>query len=471
MGPGDDGSPPWKLTGETGDGHDGAASASTPGDGHDGAASASTPGDGHDGAASASTPVPSTPKGGVSIDWARTARLAQIPDWVAPSTPTRLAPQEAVCGPSFLESLDWSPWDVDPAAEPYSEPTADPLRSAPAVPVAVAQPPPFRVAPSELVEQLRTACPASDSASTPVLFKAPPAMEPAQPRVQQTQAPPKAPPPGLAAAAAASPHTAAQPSPPPPPGLAPRSSPSASTPGDEAARVAANTLLMQQDIPVLRSGYSTKRANAWLKELRTECAYRGREAIDLSDDPQWREYIASHPKAREIIGQGIVQFEARFLNCVDPNRESLNLPPPFGEQRFDFIAVRGDGTACRLHPSRSNDAIPTEGRLAWWTLTPLAPTASTPGPGPSASTPGADVDVHIHRPAGVVAENYSRVDIVSSERALRDLLDMVHALRDGGMRDADIRLDLFPGASTPGGWPWHRFLMGRPWGVDLFHEG
>ena len=229
--------------------------------------------------------------------------------------------------------------------------------------------------------------------------------------------------------------------------------------------MAANTLLMQQDIPVFRTHFSTKTAHAWLSQLRADCANQAREVVDLSEDPRWREYICSTGKAREIIGQGITHFEAGFCNSLEPNRGALRSPPPFGEQRFDFIVVRGDGTACRLHPSKANDATPTIGRLADWVITP-SPTASTPGP--SALT--SDVDLHIHRPAGVVAENYSQVDIISSEQALRDLLDMVHACRDQGMREEEIRQDLFPGASTPGGWPWHRFFMGRSWGVDLFRE-
>ena len=40
-----------------------------------------------------------------------------------------------------------------------------------------------------------------------------------------------------------------------------------------------------------------------------------------------------------------------------------------------------------------------------------------------------------------------------------------------GAEDANLWRDLTAGASTPGGFPWHRFLMGRPWGRTLFQEG
>lgn len=73
-------------------------------------------------------------------------------------------------------------------------------------------------------------------------------------------------------------------------------------------------------------------------------------------------YVCSHPQSREIIGSGIQKFEGRFLNALEPNRVELKLPGPYGQFRFDFVAVRADGTAVRLHPSRSRDATILEGR-------------------------------------------------------------------------------------------------------------
>ena len=257
----------------------------------------------------------------------------------------------------------------------------------------------------------------------------------------------------------------------PPPGLAPRplGPISASTPDDAVAQLVASTLLMQEDIPAFREHFSTKMAHAWLASLRQDCAQRGIEAIDLSEDPRWRQYICSHPKAREIISQGIIRFEGRFCNSLEPNRAQLRLPPPFGHLRFDFFAVRGDGTACRLHPSQKADAQPTHGAWDSWRLphgTSPPPGASTPGPQGSASSSG----LGIHTAHGGMAQNYNRVDIISAELALRTLTDKMHAWRQAGQRDEDVREDLLAGASTPGGWEWHRFLMGRPWGEALFQE-
>ena len=81
-----------------------------------------------------------------------------------------------------------------------------------------------------------------------------------------------------------------------------------------------------------------------------------------------------------------------------------------------------------IHP-----ALP--GRLA---------SASTPGPGqPSASTPG------IMRRSGVAFE----VDVISGESALP--------------LNSSLNVELL---ATPGGFEWHCFLMGRPWGRDLIQQ-
>ena len=72
---------------------------------------------------------------------------------------------------------------------------------------------------------------------------------------------------------------------------------------------------------------------------------------------------------------------------------------------------------------------------------------------------------------GHVNTNYGQQDVISAEQAYRQLLDMYHEHRQQpGAEDANLWRDLTAGAATPGGFPWNRFLMGRPWGRDLFHE-
>ena len=227
--------------------------------------------------------------------------------------------------------------------------------------------------------------------------------------------------------------------------------------------MAANALLLREDIQTFRGHFTVKRAHAWLAATRQDCAQRLLESIDLSDDPRWREYICSHPEARRIIGDGITHFEGRFCNGLEPNRGTLNLPPPFGQHRFDFIAWHGDGTAVRLHPSRNADALPVDGRLADWVITPLAAGASTPGDEPARQ---------IWRRQGGMAVNQSRVDIISSEATYRHLMDLMYEWTDSGGSEQNLHLNLLASTSTSGtGWQWHRFLMGRPWGEELFREG
>ena len=50
------------------------------------------------------------------------------------------------------------------------------------------------------------------------------------------------------------------------------------------------------------------------------------------------------------------------------------------------------------------------------------------------------------------------------------LMDMLHQHRDNGGQDHELDVDLLASASTRGGFEWNRFLMGRPWGVQLFQE-
>ena len=74
---------------------------------------------------------------------------------------------------------------------------------------------------------------------------------------------------------------------------------------------------------------------------------------DLDDWFPWKEYIACHAMARDIIGEGVTHAVAEFIeNTRDANRG--------GQPRLDFVVYRSDGTYCRLHPGskQSLDARP-----------------------------------------------------------------------------------------------------------------
>ena len=62
-----------------------------------------------------------------------------------------------------------------------------------------------------------------------------------------------------------------------------------------------------------------------------------------------------------------------------------------------------------------------------------------------------------------------QTDVRSSEEAYRLLLDVYHGHKQLGVQDDDAWRDLTAGALTPGqGFPWHHFLIGRPWGRSFF---
>jgi len=226
-------------------------------------------------------------------------------------------------------------------------------------------------------------------------------------------------------------------------------------------------LLTAADIPTHRTNCSCKRAHKWLADLRADAAHRGMEAIDLSNHADWRLYICSHPKAREIIGEGVVKFEGRFLNSLEPNHRQLLLPEPYGRNRFDFLALRASGEACRMHPGSNRDAEITQGRYEAWLI---PPSASTPGAASGAASAASSATPDIMQRTGLAFLHYSQVDIISAESALRTLMDIYHEHRRNGGNDEDLDVDLLTSVLTPGGFEWHRFLMGRPFGVKLVKE-
>ena len=180
--------------------------------------------------------------------------------------------------------------------------------------------------------------------------------------------------------------------------------------------------------------------------MRSECAHRSVESVDLREDPLWRDYICSHPNAREIIGTGITHFEGGFINRRMPNTVQLGSPQPFGNYRFDFVVRRNDGTACRLHPNAKSDAIPVQGRLRNWVISP-----------PIASTPGLDA-------AGPPTISERHDVMMSSGLVLYHLCDMRDHWIDRGEPLDELAEDLLEqsGGLMPA--PWIHFLMSMPWG-------
>jgi len=175
------------------------------------------------------------------------------------------------------------------------------------------------------------------------------------------------------------------------------------------------------------------------------------EVMDLSfaEDFDWRDYVCNHSTAQTIVGPGIWKFEGRFVNTLEPNRKSHGLLGPFGVWRFDFVALRTDGTAVRLHPSQGNEAKPIHGVLSTWRLHEVR--ASTPGAAIAAMDGAPTFDV------------LGRVDFVSNKRAFERATQLFPPGVDtwDPAREHDLTGDQFP---------WDRWLMGRPWGKALASE-
>ena len=75
-------------------------------------------------------------------------------------------------------------------------------------------------------------------------------------------------------------------------------------------------------------------------------ADREEDEICLDDWFPWREYIACHPQAFEIVGTGITRATATFLyGTSDAYRSDA-------QACMDFVVYRSDDTWCRFHPPR-----------------------------------------------------------------------------------------------------------------------
>jgi hypothetical protein len=107
---------------------------------------------------------------------------------------------------------------------------------------------------------------------------------------------------------------------------------------------------------------SCKKAHDFLNACRVCCQ---EEEVDLTDTDKfkfdWKNFLAGRKDRDQVVGVGVVKFIFRRMPWKDPNTN---------EARTDFIVLRADGTAVRLHPtghsrnkhSGMNEAIPVYGK-------------------------------------------------------------------------------------------------------------
>ncbi len=178
-------------------------------------------------------------------------------------------------------------------------------------------------------------------------------------------------------------------------------------------------------------GIGHKKANAWLKAERA--AATPDQFVDLTEKYDWPAYIAHHAEAERIIGSGVCRFG--FLLMSDVRDPSVKEEGPRG----DFIVLRSDNTAVRLHPhggggSKKKEAQPIFGLLQHW----------LPRAGPPSLDAGAGADPHIVTRA--LAAAVPVIDRISHKMASAVLSELAGVLQ---VRErAEPVLD----------WKWWRFL-------------
>ena len=105
-----------------------------------------------------------------------------------------------------------------------------------------------------------------------------------------------------------------------------------------------------------------QRANTWLKTLHTSVT------TDLEDLTHhytfdWKGFLSKHPMSEQAVGPGVVGFGFLTMpQIADASNGEVRA-------RNDFVVLRADGTACRLHPHKSKKpayAAPVYGRLSDW---------------------------------------------------------------------------------------------------------
>ena len=124
-------------------------------------------------------------------------------------------------------------------------------------------------------------------------------------------------------------------------------------------------VLTRQDIAQYSAAdMSRKLPHETLSFNRLHMACAGEEVRDLTNVDKggfdWRVYVCKHHRANDIIGEGVVKFELRFLSMKEANGKALveqGVPQQFAFRRCDFIVHQVNGSHCRLHPGKKGTFI------------------------------------------------------------------------------------------------------------------
>jgi len=105
------------------------------------------------------------------------------------------------------------------------------------------------------------------------------------------------------------------------------------------------------------------KANEILKACREKLQNRCGAYVDFEAEPMfhWQAYLGKHPDSRAIFRADVVGFLCEVFPEKEPNASKMDLT-----LRVDFVCLRADGTAVRLHPSTAAEATIPEGSLESW---------------------------------------------------------------------------------------------------------
>ena len=203
-------------------------------------------------------------------------------------------------------------------------------------------------------------------------------------------------------------------------------------------------------------------AHAHLSMLRSSMN-TDEESRDLThaEDFDWKRYVSHHAQSRDLIGVGAIGFEIRFINGWDSN---------MGEHRCDFVVLRADGTAARLHPSSKKAGSIVIGRLQDWLLkghsNPVLLAKETAG----VAEHGQHIDGDAPSIALPIFTGVHQVDTLSRAEACVFLKENETIWRAKNDLHAPFVVDLMrqgAGHTTGSDFKWAFYLNSTPWGREM----
>ncbi len=197
-----------------------------------------------------------------------------------------------------------------------------------------------------------------------------------------------------------------------------------------------------------------KTAHPFLKDARQ--AMFGPPMVehrDISEQPWWKGYVLNRPDRAQIVGDGIIRAQWRFLAAKDPNAANSrhDLDRNVATNRFDLILERVDDVYIRLHPASASHGTPVVGKLNDWILSSTQGDIEQLASSSSAKPPGATFD------AGAIGKQ----DYLSSGEAFVWLSGLTPP------PISDDEYSLCADITDASAFRWHHFLAGRPWGKAL----